>query len=631
MESVFADFKHKESRVYLFILAVVSLVIYIHAVSFEYTYYDDDLIIISNQKILEAPLDYVKIFTTGAFFDYQSQLYRPLQNLSFLADVSLSEGVYAWMFHLTNILLFALISLLIFVVFNTFSKSRQTTFYFSLLFVVHPLFTSSVVWIPARGDLLLTLFTLFSFVYYLKFINKDDLSSMLMSWLTFTLALFSKETAIVLPLLFIVYFFVFSEKRKLSPKHLLLMLLVLCSISFWYWLRRIATEEFNPDLLIEKFGFTDIFKNFLMIPESLGRLLMPFSFNTLPKYGVISIVLGILILVFLGFLLKKITNKAEDKKTILYFAFWFLLVLMPIIFLTKNYYVNYIEHRFLLPMIGFWVVMMKIFEHFATKKYTALFIMIALIFSIANIIKAKAYNNANSFYQTALSINKDSELAYYTMGNIKKNNGDLYGAIDDYSKAISIDNKYALAYNNRAIVKAQLNDLDGALEDFNIAISLTPDADIYNNRAMVKYLQKDYQGAIADYSEQLKIDDKLIINYYNRGLVYSVIGQHDRAIYDFKKYISIDTTNPKVYYDLGVVYRMKNDYQNAIRCFDKAIALDLVYAEAYNNRAYVKWLNKDYMGALKDCDVLISIHPNDTAAYILRERIDLDLKKKQKK
>lgn len=53
-------------------------------------------------------------------------------------------------------------------------------------------------------------------------------------------------------------------------------------------------------------------------------------------------------------------------------------------------------------------------------------------------------------YDMAIKINPNYTSAYFNRGNLKKDSGDITGAIKDFSSTISIDNKKAKAYVNRA-------------------------------------------------------------------------------------------------------------------------------------------------------------------------------------
>ena len=100
------------------------------------------------------------------------------------------------------------------------------------------------------------------------------------------------------------------------------------------------------------------------------------------------------------------------------------------------------------------------------------------------------------------SVNAQTAQEYGKSAIKKAENGDLYGAIADFTKQIELDPKDFIAFGNRGISKSSLGDYSGAIEDFTKSIKIEPNyADSYINRGLLKnnYL-KDYYSAIADYT-----------------------------------------------------------------------------------------------------------------------------------
>jgi len=125
--------------------------------------------------------------------------------------------------------------------------------------------------------------------------------------------------------------------------------------------------------------------------------------------------------------------------------------------------------------------------------------------------KAKNYAKEQQIIATAQPIVTEDDLTaqeYYNRGFDKDDNGDIYGAIADYTYAIELKPDYTSAYYNRGILKSDyLSDYSGALADFNKSIELAPRKfSAYNNRGALKYKQGDYQGAKADWEQVLRIN-----------------------------------------------------------------------------------------------------------------------------
>jgi len=114
---------------------------------------------------------------------------------------------------------------------------------------------------------------------------------------------------------------------------------------------------------------------------------------------------------------------------------------------------------------------------------------------------------------------------YFDKGIECYNNGDLNGAIFNWTLTIEIDPKDTNAYYSRAIVKNELYTWKSALKDYDKAIEIAPEfVSALINRGGLKDENGDYQGAIADYETVLKLDkleaEEKQQAYFNLGNTY---------------------------------------------------------------------------------------------------------------
>ena len=139
-------------------------------------------------------------------------------------------------------------------------------------------------------------------------------------------------------------------------------------------------------------------------------------------------------------------------------------------------------------------------------------------------------------------IDRDKTLAetWNKFGRIKKDAGELDGALLGYNKAIELNPNFATAYSNRGLVKKAKGDLDGAIADFNKAIELKPDSAIYySNRGSVRRKKGDLEDALADCNKAIELNPDSAFAYNNRGMVKRVKGDLDGALEDYNKAISL--------------------------------------------------------------------------------------------
>lgn len=97
----------------------------------------------------------------------------------------------------------------------------------------------------------------------------------------------------------------------------------------------------------------------------------------------------------------------------------------------------------------------------------------------------------------------------YKRALAKARQGELNGAIADFTEALRVDPKLAAAYYHRGLARHKKGDLQGAIVDFNTALLLNPKyAEAYHSRALARAECKHYSGAIADGRKFLDLQPK---------------------------------------------------------------------------------------------------------------------------
>jgi tetratricopeptide (TPR) repeat protein len=129
---------------------------------------------------------------------------------------------------------------------------------------------------------------------------------------------------------------------------------------------------------------------------------------------------------------------------------------------------------------------------------------------------------------------------YFDKALVCYNNGDLSGAIFNWSLSIQIDPNDPNAYYSRAIAKNELYTWKSALKDYDKAIEIAPKfVDALINRGGLKDENGDYQGAIADYETVLKLDklepEEKQQAYFNLGNTYFNLKDKNKACENWNK------------------------------------------------------------------------------------------------
>jgi hypothetical protein len=126
----------------------------------------------------------------------------PLTWLSLMLDTDL-YGVHPGGYHLTNVLLHAVNTLVLFAALAHATQDRARSAFVAALFALHPLHVESVAWIAERKDVLSTLFGFLSLLAYVRYATDGGRWRLAASLLFFVCSLMSKQTLVTLPFIFL--------------------------------------------------------------------------------------------------------------------------------------------------------------------------------------------------------------------------------------------------------------------------------------------------------------------------------------------------------------------------------------------------------------------------------------------
>jgi protein O-mannosyl-transferase len=551
------------------VFAAAILVCYFSSISYDFSGFDDNLIITDNMALYSDFANVGSSFTKDAFNnDAGYAFYRPMQNLSFFIDVRLFGGG-AGGFRITNLLLHLGTCICVFLLFGMLELDCRLSFLAVLLYAVHPLFNHAVIWIPSRGDLLIALFGTLSYILFLKYIESNRIHYLLLHAAAFFVAVFSKETAILLPLVLAAHLILRDENIRFYRRHLLMAISWVTVIASYLYCRAqvivVAPRK-------AEFGLGPLITNLPTIPEFLSKFFAPWNLSVMAVFNPVTTLLGA------GFMLLLVWSVVWKFKSnrCLYIvgSSWFILfTTITMLYrhkLGKAGY-DYLEHRTYLPMIGILMVLVAILQgwlpRWDLKKLYIFGFAIVIVFSVLTFLNSRKYMNPMTFYASAIDSNPKCALAFYNRAKYKKLLGDRSGAMADYNEAIRVQPDCADAYNNRGNARQDFGDVQGALNDYNEAAKWDPDLPLaYFNRGNAKLALGDRQGAIDDYSKAIALEPAYAKALNNRGTIYYGFGKLDLAYADF----------------------------------ERALQINSWYADAWRNRGSVRFRNRDVTGACAD-------------------------------
>lgn len=141
-------------------------------------------------------------------------------------------------------------------------------------------------------------------------------------------------------------------------------------------------------------------------------------------------------------------------------------------------------------------------------------------------------------------LSAQSASTYVTSGQDKYRQGNLDGAIADFTAALDLNSSYLGAYNGRGMSKFGQGNFDGAIADYSQAIKLKPSfAEAYYNRGTAELLQGNFDAAIADCTKAIELKKDLQGAYFHRGLARECQTNVEGASEDFAKALQLTAAN----------------------------------------------------------------------------------------
>jgi tetratricopeptide (TPR) repeat protein len=212
----------RRHRSALLIIAAAVLIVFGQTLRFDFVNYDDQELIVENAPLLSNPANIAGAFSTHVFAGHRQagEYYRPILTASYIIDYQLWQ-LRPFGYHLTNLLLHLLTAAMVYLLaLSVFNRRSDLALFSALVFAVHPVQTEAVAWLAGRNDLLLGFFIVAMMLCYAHFRESGRKIFGLLAILAYTLALFTKESAVAFSLLPLLYDYAFhrsSLRKTIAP------------------------------------------------------------------------------------------------------------------------------------------------------------------------------------------------------------------------------------------------------------------------------------------------------------------------------------------------------------------------------------------------------------------------------
>ncbi len=573
--------------IYFSILFLVVSAIYARTISIGF--FNDDFPLLIENPWITNPKHITDIFSSplwafykGEYLSGPSNYYRPMMHMIYMGGYHLF-GLDPRGYHLINLLFHLLNSILVFLIASKILSSPKSAYeekalksvgqspaadtaavfslFASLIFAAHHVNVEAVAWVAAVGELSFTFFCLLSIYFYISGARAIMRG---LSLASFTIALFSKETALMLPLVLVAYEFLFKGLSFKSVKNIL-PLFIVAGVFFYFRSKIVGSLDLQSTMT--NYGY--LLSIIMIGAQYIEKLLVPFEIKRvyssahpllLSDLFALEIISGVVFVTLIAFaFIKKI-----ERKTLVLCVLWILIVLLPALMLLK-----YIQgegtfaarSRYLyFSTAGFSILFASWFQHFSRRfrwERTTIVVTIffVIIYSAGAISALVDWKDEFTYWEKAVDVAPSSPTIHANLGVLYAEKGLYEDAVKEYEAALKLAPETPGIHSNLGVAYYNLKEMDKALMSFERALSLLSDEarkkDVYFRMGII-YLQRGDLGKTTGSFERAIHAGGPDSNIYNLlGLAYAQAGYTEKAQSAFEEALSIDPQNNGARQNLG--------------------------------------------------------------------------------
>jgi len=527
-----------------------------------------------------------------AFTSRQCSNWHPITWLSHALDCQLF-GLSPWGHHLTNVLLHAATSVLLFMVLRRMTGDFWPSALVAAVFAIHPLRVESVAWIAERKDVLSGLFFVLTLGTYERYVRRRSPAWYSAVVVLFALGLMAKPMLVTLPFVLLLLDYWPLERKdtkRLLVEKLPLLAMAAASSAATLWAQRNAMqtiEHLSLSCRLENATVAYVgYIGQLFYPADLA-VFYPHPGRSLPEWKIVAS------LVVLAAISAGIVSLRRRAPYLAVGWLWFLGMLLPVIGLVQVGAQSMADRYTYLPQIGLCIAMAWAAARLVRERRwnaTAVAAVSALVLAI---LMGRAYEQASywrdseTLWTHALTCTPPNAIAHCNLGSALVDRGKLQEGIEEYKKALAIDPKSVLAHSNLGMALTDVGQFKEAVEQLDAALSLDPEhADAHYNLGETLRRMGRLSDAIGHLRKSLTLKPDRADARTSLGAALGQQGHAAEAMEQLEIALKLDPRRAEAHNDLGITLAGLKRFDEAIEHYRAALTSKPDYAEAHNNLGF---------------------------------------------
>jgi Tfp pilus assembly protein PilF len=572
--------------VYL-LLFLATLAVYSPVRHFDFVNFDDPEYVTENNHV-RAGLTWEGV--VWAFTSSDAENWFPLTRLSQMADGQFF-GLRSGWHHLTNVLLHALGSLLLFAALKRMTGALWRSAFVAFLFALHPLHVESVAWIAERKDVLCAFFWCLTLWCYARYAQRPGVGRYLLVLLGFCCGLMAKPMIVTLP--FVLLLLDVWPLRRANRLAILWEKLPFFALAAAVSLvTYIAQRQGHA---IQSFGYLPaglrianalvtyiVYIARMFWPAKLA-VFYPYS-HQLPAWRAVAAGIALAGITFLAL------RRFRSYPYLAVGWFWYLGTLVPVIGLVQVGGQSSADRYTYLPTVGL-AIMLSWGTADLLKRYPrarTVVVVSALVACLACVvltsIQLRYWANTESLFRRAVSVTTDNYIAHNNLADYYLSKLRNDEARRHVIEALRVQPNYAEAHVNLATILRRAGQTDEAEREYRVALSLQPrNIEGHSGYGALLFNQGRANEALREFWEVVQLKPEYAGGHFVLGRMFAALGRTDQAIPEFFEAIRLRPDDADAHHSLGVALLGRGRLSEAIAEFGAEAQLKPADASVHNN------------------------------------------------
>ena len=461
--------------------------------------------------------------------------WNPLTWLSHMLDGQLF-GLKPWGHHLTNLLLHAVNTALVFLVLQAMTGSVWRSFFVAAMFGLHPVHVESVAWVSERKGVLCTTFSLLSLWCYSRYARREPeppgrgaeagsrpllphVPGMTYYWLAvlcFALGLMSKPMLVTMPfVLLLLDYWPLNRFRNHTDLKLVVEKIPFLLLSIAMCVITIPAQQMAGGVrTIATFPLTVRLENALVsYCRYLGKFFWPTNlpfFYPHPGHWPLAEVLGAGVLLLAVFICAWMLRRNHP-----YFLTgwcWYVGTLVPMIGLVQVGFQSIANRYTYVPSIGIFIALAwgacalsRRWRH-QSRILFALAAAAMVVCVPLTRVQIGYWKDSEILFQYASVVIKDNWVAHGRLGLVFSKQGRVDAAIREYREALRLNPDDADTHYDLANALCRKGLWDEAISQYREDLKLNPDdAAGHNNLGVALFQKGRLPDAVSEFQAALRL------------------------------------------------------------------------------------------------------------------------------